>query len=115
MYFTIDGLDFTLVIKEILNIGTCITSVNKYRRIGGFLMKPEKKERIVLTNVIETELDILKRHVLVLQTLKQNEPAGIIRAYQTPTAYGTIFITDTGTGRTYRTIATGCGYHRICQ
>ena len=24
-------------------------------------MKPEKKERIVLTNVIETELDILKR------------------------------------------------------
>ena len=45
----------------------------------GFLMKPEKKERIVLTNVIETELDILKRHVLVLQTLKQNEPAGIIK------------------------------------
>ena len=42
-------------------------------------MKPEKKERIVLTNVIETELDILKRHVLVLQTLKQSEPAGIIK------------------------------------
>jgi predicted transcriptional regulator len=42
-------------------------------------MKPEKKERIVLTNVIETELDILKRHVLVLQTLKLNEPAGIIK------------------------------------
>jgi len=45
----------------------------------GELMKPEKKERIVLTNVIEIELDILKRHVLVLQTLKQNEPAGIIK------------------------------------
>jgi predicted transcriptional regulator len=42
-------------------------------------MKPEKKERIVLTNVIETELDILKRHVLVLKTLKQSEPAGIIK------------------------------------
>jgi len=44
-------------------------------------MKPEKKERIVLTNVIETELDILKRHVLILQTLKQNEPA-VLSNYQ---------------------------------
>lgn len=42
-------------------------------------MKTERKERIVLTNVIETELDILKRHVLVLQTLKKSEPAGIIK------------------------------------
>lgn len=42
-------------------------------------MKPERKERIVLTNVIETELDILRRHVLVLKTLKENEPAGIIK------------------------------------
>src|SRR4030042_1993968 len=38
-----------------------------------------KKERCVLTNVIETELDILKRHILVLETLKKNEPAGIIK------------------------------------
>ena len=37
------------------------------------------KERCVLTNVIETELDILKRHILVLKTLKENEPAGIIK------------------------------------
>jgi len=37
------------------------------------------KERCVLTNVIETELDILKRHITVLKTLKQNEPAGIIK------------------------------------
>ena len=42
-------------------------------------MKTERKERIVLTNVIETELDILKRHVFVLQILKKNEPAGIIK------------------------------------
>jgi len=42
-------------------------------------MKPEQKERIVLTNIIEIELDILNRHVLVLQTLQQNEPAGIIK------------------------------------
>jgi predicted transcriptional regulator len=38
-----------------------------------------KKERCVLTNVIETELDILKRHILILETLQQNEPAGIIK------------------------------------
>ena len=38
-----------------------------------------KKERCVLTNVIETELDILKRHILILETLKENEPAGIIK------------------------------------
>ena len=37
------------------------------------------KQRCVLTNVIETELDILKRHILVLKTLKENEPAGIIK------------------------------------
>ena len=33
----------------------------------------------MLTNVIETELDILKRHILILETLQQNEPAGIIK------------------------------------
>ena len=42
-------------------------------------MSQGKKERFVLTNVIETELDILKRHVKVLQVLKANEPAGIIK------------------------------------
>jgi len=42
-------------------------------------MKHEKKVRFVLTNVIETELDILKRHVQVLKVLKENEPAGIIK------------------------------------
>ncbi|MEM0493006.1 MAG: hypothetical protein QXS02_03500 [Candidatus Thermoplasmatota archaeon] len=38
-----------------------------------------RKERCVLTNVIETELDILKRHLIVLNTLLKNEPAGIIK------------------------------------
>ena len=42
-------------------------------------MKNEKRDRFVLTNVIETELDILKRHVHVLKTLQKNEPAGIIK------------------------------------
>jgi predicted transcriptional regulator len=42
-------------------------------------MKGENKQRSVLTNVIETELDILKRHVLILKILKENEPAGIIK------------------------------------
>jgi len=38
-----------------------------------------KKDRCVLTSVIETELDILKRHVNVLKTLKENQPMGIIK------------------------------------
>jgi len=43
-------------------------------------MKDEStKKRCVLTNVIESELDILKRHILVLKTLQENEPAGIIK------------------------------------
>jgi predicted transcriptional regulator len=42
----------------------------------GFNMK---KDRCVLTSVIETELDILKRHVHVLKTLEKNQPMGIIK------------------------------------
>ena len=42
-------------------------------------MKHGKKERCVLTSVIETELDILKRHVDVLTTLKEHQPMGIIK------------------------------------
>jgi len=42
-------------------------------------MKDLKKDRCVLTSVIETELDILKRHVNVLKTLKENQPMGIIK------------------------------------
>ena len=38
-----------------------------------------KKERCVLTSVIETELDILKRHIDVLKTLQKNQPMGIIK------------------------------------
>ena len=38
-----------------------------------------RKERCVLTSVIETELDILKRHIDVLKTLKENQPMGIIK------------------------------------
>ena len=42
-------------------------------------MNQKNKERCVLTNVIETELDILKRHVHVLKTLQKNQPMGIIK------------------------------------
>ena len=42
-------------------------------------MKNSKKGRCVLTSVIETEIDILKRHVNVLKTLKENQPMGIIK------------------------------------
>lgn len=47
--------------------------------MGYFVMRTEKRERFVLTNVIETELDILRRHVEILKVLQQNEPAGIIK------------------------------------
>ena len=42
-------------------------------------MNEKKKERCVLTNVIETEIDILKRHVHILQILQKNQPMGIIK------------------------------------
>lgn len=42
-------------------------------------MKKNLKERCVLTSVIETELDILKRHINILKTLKKNQPMGIIK------------------------------------
>ena len=38
-----------------------------------------KKERCVLTSVIETELEILKRHIFVLKTLQDKQPMGIIK------------------------------------
>ena len=39
----------------------------------------KNKERCVLTSVIEVELDILKRHVHILQTLQKKQPMGIIK------------------------------------
>jgi predicted transcriptional regulator len=39
----------------------------------------EKRERCVLTNVIETEMDILKRHIHILKTVKKHQPMGIIK------------------------------------
>lgn len=42
-----------------------------------------RKERCVLTSVIETELDILKRHIHVLKTLQEKQPMGIIKLSET--------------------------------
>lgn len=42
-------------------------------------MKDVKKERCVLTSVMETELDILKRHIHVLKVLQDKQPMGIIK------------------------------------
>ena len=42
-------------------------------------MKNSKKDRCVLTSVIEAELDILKRHIHVLKTLQEHQPMGIIK------------------------------------
>jgi len=42
-------------------------------------MREGRRERCVLTSVIETELDILKRHIHVLKTLQAKQPMGIIK------------------------------------
>ena len=42
-------------------------------------MGDRKKQKCMLTSVIETELDILKRHVHVLKTLQKKQPMGIIK------------------------------------
>ncbi len=42
-------------------------------------MKKNKKNRCVLTGVIETEIDILKRHIKVLKALREKQPVGIIK------------------------------------
>ncbi|MGF3555183.1 MAG: hypothetical protein ACQXXF_07980 [Thermoplasmatota archaeon] len=42
-------------------------------------MNEKKRERCVLTNVIETEMDILKRHIHILKTVQNHQPMGIIK------------------------------------
>lgn len=42
-------------------------------------MRNDKNQRCVLTSVVESEMDILKRHIHVLKTLKENQPMGIIK------------------------------------
>ena len=42
-------------------------------------MRNVKKDRCVLTSVIETEFDILNRHIHVLRTLQESQPMGIIK------------------------------------
>jgi predicted transcriptional regulator len=47
--------------------------------LGVLKMNEKKKERCVLTNVIETEMDILKRHIHILKTVQKHQPMGIIK------------------------------------
>lgn len=42
-------------------------------------MRNMKKDKCILTSVIKNELDILKRHILVLKVLQENQPMGIIK------------------------------------
>ena len=42
-------------------------------------MENTNKEKCALTSVIETEVDILKRHVNILHTLQKDQPMGIIK------------------------------------
>jgi len=42
-------------------------------------MRNDNKQRCVLTSVVKSEVNILKRHIHVLKTLKENQPMGIIK------------------------------------
>ena len=42
-------------------------------------MEHKQNARCTLTSVIENELDILKRHIHVLETLQEHQPMGIIK------------------------------------
>ena len=42
-------------------------------------MDQKPNARCTLTSVIENELDILKRHISVLETLQEQQPMGIIK------------------------------------
>jgi len=42
-------------------------------------MEDKNKEKCALTSVIETEVDILKRHVNILKKLQKDQPMGIIK------------------------------------
>ena len=42
-------------------------------------MNTKANEKSALTNVIETEIDILKRHVNILKVLQKDQPMGIIK------------------------------------
>ncbi len=42
-------------------------------------MEDNEKERCALTSVIETELEILRRHIKILKTLQESQPMGIIK------------------------------------
>ena len=42
-------------------------------------MVSRSNEKTALTSVIETELDILKRHVNILKVLQKDQPMGIIK------------------------------------
>jgi len=41
--------------------------------------KREERGKVTLTSVIESEVDILKRHVEILSLVMKNEPIGIIK------------------------------------
>jgi len=52
-------------------------NVNMYASL--MRTKREEKEKVTLTSVIESEVDILKRHIEILNLVMKNEPIGIIK------------------------------------
>jgi predicted transcriptional regulator len=49
---------------------------------GGDLLQEKQRDKTAITNVAEKELDLLIRHIDVLQTVRDHGPIGIIRLSQ---------------------------------
>ena len=77
------------------------------------------KGKSILTNKIESEIELLERHVKMLNAIMEHEPIGIIRLSELsghPTAQSEVFAPDPGTGRIDQSFAGRCGHHaRNCS
>ena len=64
---------------NLLTIGIIEININANMYVSLMRTKREEKGKVTLTSVIESEVDILKRHVEILSLVMKNEPIGIIK------------------------------------
>jgi len=64
---------------NLLTIGIIEININANMYASLMRTKREERGKVTLTSVIESEVDILKRHVEILNLVMKNEPIGIIK------------------------------------
>jgi len=64
---------------NLLTIGIIEININANMYASLMRTKREERGKVTLTSVIESEVDILKRHVEILSLVMKNEPIGIIK------------------------------------